>query len=290
MRLLISFCNNKVNDGITGLLGMLSIRKNRQAQYENIDLIGLNLKDVRGVTGLCSTTDGFAVHIQSKTPLIAELNYKFEVVRMIQLNGLKGIHTLRYQQNCYYMAVTGLDKICKTNGNVIEDVWSKNTGKDTIHLNSICFKDDDLFFTAFGGKSNNRLWSSATNGFVQSINCDHKKVCNIWHPHSLTWYDNDLYYCHSSAQSVESTGGEVYSDLPGYTRGLYISKDWLVCGTSIGRLISHSTGVKVSNLSGVGKTGGVCGIYYKNRNSGKSFFYDLSKVATEVFDIIEVPD
>lgn len=285
---LVSFCNNRSNDGVRGLLGLVSYGADQQELlYRPIELKIPESLTPKGITGMCWHQGYLVVALQSKTPALLFLNSAFDVVDHWLLDGYKGIHSILSHQGEIYLSVTGLDMIIKSSdGHGFDVVWETGTHRDTIHLNSICIHQDRLHMTAFGHKADESLWSSAKNGRVFDVSATTLVAEGIWHPHSLFSHGEQLYYCHSSLQSIDSTTARVADDLPGYSRGLFVADDYLVCGVSKGRLISHTTGEKISNISDRGTLAGVCGVWLKDRQTDQTCFINLDHVATEVFELM----
>jgi len=285
---LVSFCNNKNNDGSRGLLGKLDYdTHNNTLSYSSIELSLPKGMIAKGITGMCWHNGGIVALLQSTVPQLLFLSPELELLDTWALNGLKGVHSILSRNEEIYFAITGQDNIQKTADGINFDVvWETDSNIDTIHLNSICFHQNELYFTAFGHKDG--LWSSAKSGVVQAAATNQKLRNDIWHPHSVFSYQDDLVFCNSSNQRVESINGLLFDQLPGYSRGLYISDELMVCGTSKGRLISHSTGVRISNISDQGVLAGNCGIWVYDRINDTCNFINLDEHATEVFDIIKL--
>ena len=101
------------------------------------------------------------------------------------LDNVKGVHSILSDDTNIYLSVTNQDRVIKVkNKNSIEEIWTNNTNLDTIHLNSICFHENEICATAFGEKEQG-LWSSAQSGTAFSLKTNEVKIKNIWHPHSL---------------------------------------------------------------------------------------------------------
>jgi len=285
---LISFCNNKKKiKAQTNLIAKLEIDpKTKKAEVINLPLKFPEKLNGNGVTGMCFHQGQLAILLQRvpSTLLFFDTNFKFS--HYFELEGLKGVHSILSQDDHIFLSVTNQDRIIKVNDkNQQFEVWSENTLEDTIHLNSICIHNNELYASAFGRKTN-KLWSSAQSGFVFKVSNGKQIINNIWHPHSTFSYDNQLYCCNSSLQQVVNQQGVCFSNLPGYTRGLHIDDKLIICGTSQGRLISHSTGTRISNKSDRGALGGVCSIniYFKDTEHTTSI--NLNKLASEIFDVI----
>ena len=283
---LVSFCNNKLNDGRQGLIGRVNYNSDNQAlTYTPIDLLLPKELKPKGVTGLCQHNGQYVALLQNKVPHLLFFNSAFELINKWPLEHMKGVHSILSKNNEIYFAVTGHDNIQKTADGVNFDVvWETGKKQDTLHLNSICNHQGKIYFTAFGEKSDQSLWSSAKSGVACAVDTDKPLKQNIWHPHSLFSHHGELYFCHSSLQKIESCKNVIAQDLPGYSRGLYVSDELVVCGTSKGRLTSHSTGVQISNISDKGIMAGDCGVWLYDNKHKTSHYLNLNHIATEVFD------
>jgi len=285
---LISFCNNKANIASNrNLIAKLEI--DLETQEVKLSDIQLNIPESlkgNGVTGMCFHRQYLVFLLQRMPSTLLFFDKNLNYSHHSELIGLKGVHSILSHKGFIYLSVTNQDRIVKVDdSNQQFEVWSKQTLKDTIHLNSICIHDNELYASAFGEKSN-ELWSSAQSGYIFRVSDEKKMIENIWHPHSSFSYANQLYCCNSSNQQVINQQGVYQANLPGYTRGLHTDDELLICGTSQGRLVSHSTGVRISNKSDQGSLGGICSINvcFKSNQATKNI--NLSDRATEVFEIL----
>ncbi len=288
---LISFCNNKKYiKGNTGYIGLLSI--DASTQKSSLKNISLDLPEGlsgNGITGMCMVKDRLVLLLQNTPSILVYLDSKLNYKHHNTLKDISGVHTIISDGSNLYLSVTNQDKIVKINQDLNSNiVWSSDTEKDTIHLNSICLVGDELYATAFGPKSS-KLWSSAQSGYIFNTNTNEKLLTNIWHPHSLFNHQNQLFCCDSTNQRVVAQNGNtILGNIPGYARGLFIDDSYIVCGSSLGRQVSHSTGVKISNKSDSGMMGGVCGINVFYKETENNQFINLEHIATEVFEIINL--
>ena len=291
---LVSFCNNKDRLGHatgTGFIGQLHLDSNGQLSYSPIELDLPDCGVGKGITGLCRYDEGYVAILQTVPSTVLYLDKEFSVTHFVSLTDMKGVHSVCYDGEKIYVVVTSQDRVVAVDKNgQFSDVWSNNTLKDTIHMNSICLHNNELLVSCFGPKAS-MLWSSATEGKVFNTATDATVIKDLWHPHSAMSVDGEIICCDSSRQRVYSQQrGEIVSDLPGYSRGLCIQDDILLCGTSKGRLVSHSTGVVIGNKSDKGTMGGACGVSaYRKDAQGKYQLTDqlnLDTQAEEIYDII----
>ena len=283
-----SFCNNnkKINNH-DNYLAQIEVDTDK----ETIDCFDkpLILPDGmhgNGITGMCKHLGQTVLLLQRMPSTLVFLNQDFKVERVLPLDGLKGVHTILSWRDHIYLSVTNQDRIMRISvDDKLEEVWSNGTMADKLHLNSLCIHDDQLHASAFGAKKAD-LWSSADEGYVFNVETGEHVLQSIWHPHSSLSYQGELYCCDSSNQRVISEQGVLIDGLLGYTRGLFINQDVVVCGSSLGRVVSHSTGVRISNKSDQGQLAGSCGISVFFKKTQNICSIDLNDKATEVFEIL----
>jgi hypothetical protein len=285
---IISFCNNnqRISDG-SGYLALLEVDlENQQVSVSGAPLVLPAGLRGNGITGMCHHEGELVILLQRMPSTLVFTDLGFNYLKHHELEGLKGVHTIISWQRSIYLSVTNQDRIVKLDPALKQqDVWSNQTLQDDIHLNSLCVHDGQLHASAFGHKAG-QLWSSARQGYVFNVATGEQVINNIWHPHSSFSHAGKVYCCDSSNQQIISAGHTLLKDLPGYSRGLFINDEIIICGSSLGRLVSHSTGVRISNKSDQGTLGGQCGLTVHFRNSKQQRFVDLSDMATEVFEVL----
>ncbi len=286
---LVSFCNNGKNTAEDNGHYVIKVHIDTQDQVVAVEPVDLNLPagfGGNGITGMCHAGDHVVLLLQRTPSVLLYLHQDLSYSHHFELTGLKGIHSILNWNQAIYLSVTNQDRIVKFDHDQVQhEVWTNHTMEDQMHLNSISLHQGRLMASAFGPKSN-QLWSSATAGYVFDVASGDKVIEDIWHPHSSFSYAGKVYCCDSSNQRIISESGVYKEGLPGYSRGLYVDDGLILCGNSQGRLVSHSTGVKISNKSDQGLLGGLCGlnVCFKQNNSDQ--FIDFSEMATEIFDIL----
>jgi hypothetical protein len=134
-------------------------------------------------------------------------------------------------------------------------------------------------------------WRERLDGAVMRVPGDHATggeivVRGIEHPHSLLDVDGDLWLCESRRRRVLRFAGwrpdarEVVAELPAYTRGLCLARDWIAVGQS--RSDAHF--VKPLVEGAPAKPDAACGIWLIPRGGGERRFIELP--AMEVYDIL----
>ncbi len=290
---LISFCNNfelMSEETHTGLLGILIV-DGLQTSFKNLKLPLPNNVKITGATGLTTNFDNYFVIAQSKHSQLLILDKSFSLVEIHSLEPLKGVHSIRHENNSLYMVATKQDKIVKYNlvkPAAFETIFDLNTLKDTHHLNSICHHQGKWLASGFGNH-NKEFWMHAENGYVFDVFNQNKILTNLKQPHSLFSWNNQIYVCDSSRQRViDEDLNVVYQSKTGYIRGLWLDESITLIGHSKGRVNSHSKGTFIGNIANKGILSGECGVMVIQ--NGNHSFIDLSKHANEIYDIIPLMD
>jgi len=208
----------------------------------------------------------------------------------------KDTHSILLHDGKLYAVATGLNAVVvmnlqegKVSSERIHWILSKESfGRDTDHLNSICFHDGKLLVSGFGPKSE-KLWSSAQNGFVMDIASGEKLYEGFFQPHTLTSYNGSLLICESGKSRVLDLSRGKVANLDGYVRGLCEGPEGLYAAVSKGRTVSRSTGLITTNPDDGGNFEGRSAIYLIDRDT-----FDVRKVLEtgdlEFYDLVIVGD
>jgi hypothetical protein len=207
---------------------------------------------------------------------------------------VRDIHSILASDNCLYVVSTGTDEVLAYDilKNRLESprvIWHASMEKkDTHHINSIVENQGELFISAFGPKAEN-LWASAPNGYVHNITRNSRVKDGIYHPHSLSARNGQLYYCESHMGTFCSLDKPILK-LPGYSRGVgWLSDDKVCVTTSIGRKVSRSTG-QIGNPGDPGEAAGQCGLTVKNIKNEQLLTVDFSWFGPEIYDVLVLND
>jgi len=212
-----------------------------------------------------------------------------------KLPEIKDGHSILATGDKLYVVSTGTDEVISYDmfsdklGNP-QTFWrADDSGNDTHHVNSIVKMGDDIYVSAFGPKAD-KLWSSASNGYIHNITRDIRVREGIYHPHSLSERNGQLYYCESSTRTFASLDGPILQ-LDGYTRGIGWLSDELVCiSSSMGRKISKSTGL-IANSADPGELDGVSGMTIRDiKNQDLVAEVNLSRFGPEIYDVLVVQE
>jgi hypothetical protein len=169
-------------------------------------------------------------------------------------------------------------------------VWRPDPAEpraDIHHLNALCSWHDDIVVSGFGRKTD-RLWSSASDGFIASVGCGERLAAGIGHPHSLVALDDTLAYCESATGTIHVLGRDDVGRVPGYARGLCRVDDVLFVGISKGRRVSNSTGA-LTNRADPGPATGQCALARLRIDTlAIEHVVDLNLMSWEIYDLVAV--
>lgn len=255
MKVLASFCNVPLNTDFTNnnfsplVLIDLSTSK--------ITWITLPLDDnFLGLTGLCHHQDQVLVLSQQKDySTLYFLDQKTLSLQSTQkLTEIKDPHSLVSDDKHVYIVSSGNDSIIKytchnnhlSHPNVYYSKDKQHKSQDNHHLNSITISPEGILISGFGKKTG-ELHRTARNGYVLNLTQKKRLYSHIYHPHSILHHLGDTYYCESGKSTVSKNGVPILTFQEGYTRGLLITKDQIIVGTSIPRNVSKSTGKQIDN-------------------------------------------
>ncbi|HXG08902.1 MAG TPA: DUF4915 domain-containing protein [Gemmataceae bacterium] len=294
MKFLVSICNKNRAEGAR-LPGVFLFEVDPEnPRPRPVPLEHPRLLPAKGITGLAHYGDGILAVMQGAAQL-ALLTRKYEVKAVWNLPLLKHAHSIAVAGRKAYIASTGNDSVVEFDPAEGSRVyWRHNRGEeDTIHLNSLVYRDGALYATAFGPKKG-LLWSSASGGYLANLDSGHTVISPLYHPHSACALNGEFYFCESSRMAVGRENGQRLAVGLGYTRGLVVTEARLYVGISKGRTESVSTGQKVSNTAVPRLKASRCAvlIYRHNKSDlGKSELLGqvcLEEYGEEIYDILPV--
>jgi len=293
--ILVSFCNIRVPTAG----GLLYLRLSDSIDGR-IPFVPITLGypgEISTVTGLCKWNGYvFAVFSSKQTYYLAVLRENdLYPLFFHPTPEIKDGHSIIVNDEGVYIVSTGNDSIVRYDLDIVGNrvynpqvVWrASENNKDTHHVNSIVERDGDLFVSAFGEKAGN-LWSTAREGYIQNVTKNIRVKSGIYHPHSLSVNNGQIYYCESHFGSFCSLADTIFF-LDGYTRGVcWLEKEVVCTATSIGRKISKSTGI-IGNPADSGNVVGNCGISVRNVYEDEIMISkDLSWYSSEIYDALVV--
>ncbi len=213
------------------------------------------------------------------------------VLHVQQLPEISDVHSIQRLEDELFVASTGTDEIVayRMDGCVAKNarvVWSPTgSGTDTHHINSLGQLNGELWCSAFGDRGG-ESWVTAGNGYVHNVSTDKRLLEGLRQPHSVTFYDGQLYFCNSQAGTVDSSEGTV-AFLVGYSRGLaFSSEGTMYAGTSLSRRTTHGAD-EFLNLGNAGLLSGRCAVV-KIPPEGSRLEIGLSHAGFEVYDLLLV--
>jgi hypothetical protein len=292
---LISFCNNPESTTSPILCVKVPGAESDVLEYSPVFLGYSGL--INHATGLTTTNETVFVSFHSDGKFYIAGLRKHDLLPTFyqELPEVKDVHSILAWNDHLYVVSTGTDEILVYYilGDKLSQaqvVWrASSEQKDTHHVNSIVENNGELFVSAFGPKTA-ELWASAPNGYIQNITQDSRVKEEIYHPHSLSARNGQLYYCESHRGTFCSLDNQI-SQLSGYSRGVSWLSDERVCiTTSIGRKVSRSTG-QVGNPADPGEPLGQCSLIVQDVESSKMLeMVDFSWFGPEIYDVLVLSD
>jgi Domain of unknown function (DUF4915) len=284
--IIISFCNLPKHSD-SGLL-LFDLCCSRGGWLD----LGLPMQ-VTSCTGICQVGSDLLglVEVENEVYIVVISAANFRPRYYQPLNEVRDAHSICAAGDKVLVASTGTDEIvaydrigCEFRFQGI--IWTPTQAKrDTHHVNSVSYVDDqNIWVTAFGPKGA-ELWDSANNGYIFNITRRIPIRTGINQPHSLRPVGRKVFYCESAMQRVVALDSGTVCTANGYTRGLCIlHENRVIIGTSIGRQKSKSTGF-VRNPADPGEPVGVCAITEIDLQTGRTLTTDMSKYGGEIYDI-----
>ncbi len=285
-RIVISFCNFAQPSDSGLLLFDLCCLKSTW-----LDL-GLPTQ-VTSCTGICQIDVDILslVEFGDEVYLVVINSEDFRPKYYQRLFDVQNVHSICAAGDTVFIVSTGTDEVVayERRGNGFASrglVWTPGQSKrDIHHINSIARIDEsNIWVTAFGPRRN-ELWQSASNGYICDIKTGHPLKTGINQPHSLRSVGKNVYYCESALKGVVSLDHGLLLRAEGYTRGLcFVDENRAIFGTSVGRIISKSTGI-IRNPADPGEPFGSCRITDVDLKTGYMLATDMSTYGQEIYDI-----
>ncbi|HEY2843000.1 MAG TPA: DUF4915 domain-containing protein [Bryobacteraceae bacterium] len=248
-----------------------------------------------GMTGMARYRGGYACLLPPSSLVL--LSASLEVEALYDLKLVLDPHSIASHDGKLYLASTGTDSIVEFTPEDGEKVFwrASDTGTDTVHLNSILWRNDGLWITAFG-KKGGALWRSAEQGYALNILSGARAFGHLHHPHSLIEAGGSMWVCESATMTIRSSQGLQLTARHGYLRGLTLAGGFLCVGSTKGRTRSKSTGSVIGNSADPGQPAGDPGIaVYELENNGVTArepqfrrFIELGAYADEIYDILPI--
>jgi hypothetical protein len=246
-----------------------------------------------GATGLCAIGGEILVAFQSAEPVVAVLDARTLRVRSESvLPGALDVHSIAGWGEGLAVASSGTDEVLwyRYRDGRFSDrtvLWAATpAGKDTVHVNGLAADGERLVCCAFGPRRSERdLWSGSERGYVYDIVRGRVLVAGLRHPHSVTFFGDELLLCESARRSFRSAARRIV-ELDGYTRGVArLSETSALIGTSRGRVRSRSTD-RLLNPSDRGTDAGECALHAVDLDGAVVRTLPLGAYGREVYDVL----
>lgn len=253
-----------------------------------------------GLTGLAAADKNCLVAVQGKRPRILRLGGDLTLDAEFACAGAPDLHSLAERDGVIYAASTGSNQIIAIDGrggsaHASQSVrWSHaETGRDLIHLNSMCFGPDGALLLSMFGP---RQPDGRRAGALVNADTGARVLEGLQDPHSLTSIgDGMLGFCESGTSSFclldPADGKTRRAQLSGYTRGCASTGRHFVVGASRWRGVSRSLGsVRQAPASSDRHANPWqrSSIYFLNPDLSIALQYDFTSLAPEIYDIAYV--
>ena len=206
-------------------------------------------------------------------------------------------HELVERDGYLYFNATGHNDVRRIPSSLkgsMESVFKPNfiqkSRSNCMQLNSLSFESDkDAFSTCFSAcDSNYKPWKDSEGprgkGAIIRHSDSHILVSNLTCPHSVRVIDNHLYFCNSgfgelNTCNMDGSDCRVIESLPGFTRGLAVSKNYFFIG------LSRIQKGKSSYAPGIDPETSHCGIAAIKRSTGEVSCLLSWTNGQQIFDI-----
>ena len=256
-----------------------------------------DLEPANGMTGLCHH-GGKIIGVRQQRPnqLVVLDPVSWAVEHVWSLKHSMAGHSLLSHDGSLYLVATGIDSVLRITPPTGEEViWSHGAADaDTIHCNGITLHKGSVHISGFGPKPG-KLWGTAEAGFVLDVQSGERAISGIFHPHTVTDVAGELWWCESARMSVCNARGQRLTIADSYCRGLMVTDDQLIVGTSTGRKKSESTGQVLELNTARGRLAGACRVLVFDRvgddvaDSRLKLEIDLSGRGDEIYDLLPLP-
>ena len=217
--------------------------------------------------------------------------------RSTYMPGILYAHEIVAKEGKVYINATGLNEIIEIDPEKIYDhkvayrpsILSAETSKNCMQLNSLCFSNQDGYSTCFNfADESYKPWKGKGSpdklGGVIRHSDSKVLVDGLTCPHSVRCVGGKLYYCNSGygelrVVSVDGSEDECVIRLPGFTRGLAISKNYFFVG------LSKVQDEKQNYAPGVEAGESICGIVVIDRATRRLVSTVMFESGYQIFDI-----
>jgi hypothetical protein len=263
-RLLVSCCNQN------GGLYLLTCKKNK---FELMKILDVECR------GIAKHGDNFLVI--SNTDGIFMLDNDFNIHKQKSFSKELDFHGVAIKNDKAFIVETrtnsiGVYSLHDDIRKIDELKFSHNKYRDVCHLNDLFFHGERLFVSMFSYP-----YRTTLNGVILEYSLTDRKIKKIIHdklsqPHSVLFYNDNLYYCDSARFQVKQDEKVIFNSL-GYTRGLAIHNQTMFIGQSESRhleqLLKDHTNILLD-----------CGIYIHDLSGKLSSFIHIP--SPEIYSLL----
>jgi hypothetical protein len=292
-QLLISFCFTSPPGHALAKLDVDSER------LEWVDLMHPELS-IHGAMGLCRYRSGYIAVFHAtcdsrQVSCIGQFDAALSLKRLAPLALVHDAHSIIEHEGALLVVSSGTNQVIHLDwpddAPPHERVFFEiDPGSDTLHMNSLQAFGGKLFLSMFGNRGGSS-WRDAANGRVVRLADGATVADGLHHPHGL-FVDEGALSCLASAtgeiRQVAGSPREARPKLEGYLRGIAADDRFVYVGTSRLRNRSKSTGNKQDTP--LVETGVGCGLHLVDKASGTSRWLDLSPFASEIYDVLPLPE
>lgn len=288
---LVSFCNLGAVDSRRCLAVIEPTGERWTVELPALD----DWRTAGGAAGLCRWGEGFMLALQNGERVL-ELNKHLDVVASRPARGGVDMHGLAVLGDAVAIASTGRDTVLawKPSEPISpKTLISANTDADTLHINDLCIHENRLVACGFGPVERDGVRA----GSVFDVENGASLIAGLREPHSVRSFGGALYVLESATGRLYSRGSngppEQIAEFAGYVRGLSITERHMVVGRSAFRPRSRARpGLErkpaFDSRAPADAEHAISGLYIGAPDASRFDFIDLSDVAGEIYDVLEI--
>jgi uncharacterized protein (TIGR03032 family) len=205
------------------------------------------------------------------------------------------VHSITVINDTILVTDTGHDKLLRI---MIDDLWTNYhynqvwlpgqiiNNVDHRHINSVAVNQNHVYLSMFGSPVEGPGWSKGMDGKIINASTEETLCHGLQHPHTVHFVDDELYWLESMTGIVyhlRNGSPEVFSEAPGYLRGMAHDDRYLYVGGSASRKVSKSQGT-VNAPQPLEKY--QSWIHAIDRNSGQIVYSkNMTLLGSEIYDL-----
>lgn len=239
--------------------------------------------------GIAKYKDYFIV---VSTNEILILNEKLDVIQTKKISEMLDLHGVAIYKDYAFIVETAKNSIgiydLKKNIDRVDAIKLSPENHDTCHINDIFIQNDKAYISMFSYTNESSFLSKMSkNNNTEGVILEYSLLDNttvrimqnnLFQPHSLKIYKEELYYCTSAKFLVQKNEEIIFKGL-GYLRGLDIKNEIMFIGQSesrhVDRLLKEQNNILFD-----------CGIYIHNMFSKMSSFIHVP--SREIYQILVI--